>query len=75
MVAAPVDYFDELTYNHERVERFNVAKKYKGRAMVYLCEALSLYLTWKTENPRQGEYSISSRAQAKTLMKNSQSQI
>jgi hypothetical protein len=40
--------------NHDRVRRFEVAEDYKGRAMEFICEALSVYLEWKQDNPANG---------------------
>jgi len=48
-------YYDELGSNYERVKVFDIAQVYKGQAMIYLCEAISLYLGWKDQNPGMSE--------------------
>ncbi|KAE9371109.1 hypothetical protein N431DRAFT_558707 [Stipitochalara longipes BDJ] len=45
-------YHEELASNYERVQVFDIAEAYKGQAMIYLCEAISLYLEWKENNPK-----------------------
>jgi hypothetical protein len=40
--------------NHDRFQRFEMADQYKGRAIEFICEALSVYLEWKQENSAKG---------------------
>lgn len=50
---ADEEYYEEMAENHARVQRVKLSEKYKGYAMMYLCEAISLYLEWKKENPEK----------------------
>jgi hypothetical protein len=48
-------YYAELARNYEIVERFKVAQEYEGASVLYLCEAISIYLQWKLEHPDKGQ--------------------
>lgn len=45
-----------MASNYERAQRVSMAEEYKGHALLYLCEAISLYLDWKESNPSMSEY-------------------
>jgi hypothetical protein len=58
------NYYEELATNYERVQVFGMAQQYKGQAMIYLCEAISLYLEWKENNPGMSGFCSKSRCVA-----------
>jgi hypothetical protein len=52
------DYYAELSLNRQFVKVAEMSQVYKKYALVYLWEALSLYLEYKQEKEIEGECSI-----------------